>query len=79
MGGAVGIIWKIYVFILLSPLMGVFLWGILDPESYVLFGNKWRFKGDLEPSEEAINLARKSSIAGLIITIIFYIIYVISG
>lgn len=75
--GAVDIIEKILLFILLSPLMGVFLWCILDPEESILFGNRWKYKEELEPTEEAINFTKKTGIIGLIFTIIFYVIFVI--
>lgn len=71
------IIEKILLFILLSPLMGVFLWCILDPEESILFGNRWKYKEELEPTEEAINFTKKTGIIGLIFTIIFYVIFVI--
>lgn len=73
----VDVLEKIFWFILLSPLAVVFLWCIMDPEESILFGNRWKYKEELEPTEEAINFTKKTGIIGLIFTIIFYVIFVI--
>lgn len=73
----VDVLEKIFWFILLSPLAGVFLWCIMDPEGSLLFGDRWKYKGELEPTEEAINGAKKCGIIGLVFTIAFYIIFIL--
>lgn len=72
-----GILTKIIVFILLVPVIGVFLWGIVDTKGFITFGDRWRYKEELEPTDEAMKYSRKLCIICLAVTIVGYFYYAI--
>lgn len=70
---------KIIVFIVLVPFILILVWGIIDTKSYITSGQRWRYKGELEPTEEAIEYHKKLCIVGIFVTIVGYLLYAIFG
>ncbi|WP_190279462.1 hypothetical protein [Ornithinibacillus gellani] len=52
--------------ILFIPLYGIFIWSYVAPEQSILFGKRWMFKHDPEPSETAIRYTKFMSLIAMI-------------
>ena len=65
----------ILFFILCIPLYGVLIWSFLCPEESVILGKRWLFNHKLEPSTLAIQYTKWSSLVGLILLTVIFILY----
>jgi len=66
--------------IILLPILIFIIYSIIHPEEVMLWGNRWKYKGEIEPTEEYIKYLRATSIINLlliisIITILFNSLY----
>jgi len=61
--------------VLLIPVYLMLLWTYFYPEESILFGAKWRYKGDLEPSEVAVRYTKFVSLLSLIGIPLFLIMF----
>lgn len=52
--------------ILLIPFYGLLIWSYFEPEEALLFGNRWKYKEDPEPSEKMIRYTKFTSKWGMI-------------
>lgn len=55
--------------IVLLPFVGILIYTIINPETVATWGNRWKYEGDLEPTEEYIGYVRATGIIGLLILI----------
>ncbi|SOC41482.1 hypothetical protein [Ureibacillus acetophenoni] len=56
----------IVITILFIPLYGLLIWSYFDPREALLFGNRWKYKEDPEPSEKLIRYTKFTSKWGMI-------------
>ena len=64
---AIGIHIEIIILsILLIPVYGLLLWSYFEPEEALLFGNRWMYKEDPEPSEKWIRYTKFTSMIGMV-------------
>jgi hypothetical protein len=56
----------IITIILLIPVYGLLLWGYIQPEESMLFGKRWMYKEDPEPSIKAIRYVKFSTMTAMI-------------
>lgn len=66
------------VIVFLLPIILVLIHGIIKPKESFLFGRRWQFKNDMEPSEFALDIHRLFSIAILVIMLIILVTLVLS-
>ncbi|WP_197061763.1 hypothetical protein [Ureibacillus manganicus] len=52
--------------ILMIPVYGLLIWSYLEPEESMLFGNRWKYKEDPEPSQKAIRHTKFTSMTAMI-------------
>ncbi|AST91157.1 hypothetical protein BC6307_07630 [Sutcliffiella cohnii] len=52
--------------ILLIPLYGVLIWTYIEPEESLLFGKRWMYNGEIEPSTKAIRYTKFSTMTVMI-------------
>lgn len=55
--------------IVLLPFVGILIYTIINPERVATWGNRWKYEGDLEPTEEYIGYVRATGVIGLLILI----------
>ncbi|MCQ4088396.1 hypothetical protein [Saccharibacillus sp. JS10] len=58
---------KILLVIFFIPFLGLMTWNIFNPRESLLWGKRWMYKEEPEPSEGAIRYIRVASI----VTIVF--------
>ena len=57
--------------LIMLPVYGIFIWSYFYPEESLLWGNRWMYKEEPEPTEEVIKFIKiKSIIAVAFMTII---------
>lgn len=64
--------WFVIIFFIL-PIILFLLYGIIKPKESFMLGRRWQFKGEVEPSEFALDMHRIYAIALLIVVIIILI------
>ncbi|MTI46544.1 hypothetical protein [Sporosalibacterium faouarense] len=70
----------IVVFMVFLPMIVLLVYQIKYPEKFIKFGRRWQFKNeDLEPSKEAIEFAKLTSIIGIIICVLIIVLYFLSA
>ncbi|CAM5220127.1 SdpI/YhfL family protein OS=Ureibacillus acetophenoni OX=614649 GN=SAMN05877842_11093 PE=4 SV=1 [Ureibacillus acetophenoni] len=57
----------IVISILLIPVYGLLLWAYFEPRDAFLFGNRWMYKEDPEPSQKWIRYTKFTSLWGMIV------------
>ncbi|WP_353096447.1 hypothetical protein [Tissierella praeacuta] len=60
--------------IIILPILVILIYSIINPEAMATWGYRWRYKGELEPTEEYINYIRVSSVISLLLIISMVII-----
>ncbi|PZD93182.1 hypothetical protein DNH61_24355 [Paenibacillus sambharensis] len=48
------------------PLYAVLIWTYFNPEDSILFGNRWKYKEEPEPSDLAVRYVKGASLFSLI-------------
>ena len=66
------------LFIVILPIIILLIFTIIDPKESFLFGRRWQFNGDVEPSETVLKLNRIIAIIALILFIVGFISTVIN-
>lgn len=66
------------VIVVLLPTILILLYGIIKPKESFLFGRRWQFKNDVEPSEFTLDMHRLFAIAILIVMFILLEVLIIS-
>ncbi|CAM4013005.1 hypothetical protein [Saccharibacillus endophyticus] len=61
---------KIIFFIFLIPLLGVLVWSYFDPRESLIFGKRWMFKEEPEPSEGAIRYIKVASAISVVLLLL---------
>lgn len=65
---------KIFSFIICIPLFAALLWAFFDPRESLLFGRRWMYEEEPEPSEAAIFFTKVLSAICLIILALIFIV-----
>ncbi|MNP15711.1 hypothetical protein D3C76_1080800 [compost metagenome] len=65
---------KILLFIFFIPLLGVLVWSFFDPRESLLWGKRWMFKEEPEPSEGAIRYIKVASAISIVLLLILFIV-----
>lgn len=65
---------KIIFFILSIPLFAAFIWAFLDPRESMLFGKRWMYNEEPEPSEDAIIFTQFTAVIGFIFYSIIFLV-----
>ena len=60
--------------IALLPFLGILIYTIIHPEVVATWGNRWKYKDELEPTEEYIRFTRASGILGILILVSFIVL-----
>lgn len=69
---------KIIIVLVFLPFIFMLFYTYQYPRESALWGQRWRYKNeDLEPSEAAIGLNKKSSLIGMIVITIILLLIVI--
>nr|WP_242450784.1 hypothetical protein [Priestia endophytica] len=64
-------------FILFIPVYAVLIWSYFDPEESLLFGKRWMYQEDPEPSPAAIRYIKVMSLIGIVgLTFVFIILFI---
>ena len=58
----------------LLPFLGILIYTIIHPEVVATWGNRWKYRDELEPTEEYIKFTRASGIILFLILISFIIL-----
>lgn len=60
--------------IIILPILVILVYSIINPEAMATWGYRWRYKGELEPTETYIKYTRACSVIGLLLMISMVII-----
>lgn len=64
----------IMIIIITLPLYGVLIWSYFYPEESFLWGKRWMYSEEPEPSEDAIIFIKIKSIIGIILVTFILVI-----
>ena len=65
----------LFILIVLSiPIYGICIWSFIEPEESLMFGNRWRYNGTPEFSEQQILITKIGAIMGIIFMSLLIII-----
>jgi len=64
--------------VIISPLAIGLIFAIIDPKESFLFGRRWQFKGEVEPSETVLKLNRIISVICLILLVVGYVAAIVN-
>ncbi len=64
----------IMLLIFLLPIYGLLIWQYIEPEESFLWGRRWMYEEEPEPSEELIEYYKKTAIIGIVFMTIVIII-----
>ncbi|MBU5674893.1 hypothetical protein KQI88_00495 [Alkaliphilus sp. MSJ-5] len=56
------------------PIYGLLIWQYIEPEEIFLWGRRWMYEEEPEPSEELIEYYKKTAIIGIVFMTIVIII-----
>lgn len=65
---------KILIIVTLIPIYGVLIWSYLNPESSMLFGQRWMYKEEPEFSKGAIAYTKFISLLGIFIVTFTFVV-----
>ena len=65
---------NIFLFIICIPLFASLLWAFFDPRESLLFGRRWMYDEEPEPSEAAIFFTKVFSAISFIILALIFIV-----
>lgn len=63
---------KILIIILSIPLYAVLIWTYFEPRESLLWGKRWMYKEEPEPSEGAIRYTKVASAISIVALTIFF-------
>lgn len=66
----------IVMFIMCIPVYAVLLWTYFDPRESLLWGRRWMYKEEPEPSEGAIRYAKVTSAISIGVLTLIFIIFI---
>jgi hypothetical protein len=66
------------IIVFIIPTILILVHGIIKPKESFMFGKRWQFKNDVEPSEFALDMHRLFAIASLIVMLIVLVVLIVS-
>ncbi|OWA37709.1 hypothetical protein B9G55_06585 [Saccharibacillus sp. O16] len=64
---------KFFMVIIFLPLLGVLIWSFFNPRESLLWGKRWMYKEEPEPSEGALRYIRNASAISAVVLLMMLV------